>query len=62
MQILLGVLAVVLDAQLARDHVQVGEQLGLEFGYGHSLALWLVCMCSTPSAFTIIALHFLPAA
>ena len=31
-EILLGVLAEVLDAQLARDHVQVGEQLGLDLG------------------------------
>ena len=33
-QILLGVLAEVLDAQLSGDHVQVGEQLGLQFRYG----------------------------
>jgi hypothetical protein len=28
-EVLFGVLAVVLDAQLARDHVQIGEKLGL---------------------------------
>jgi hypothetical protein len=47
-EILLGVLAEVLDAQLTGDHVQVGEQLGLEFGYSHCLALRLVFMFLNP--------------
>ncbi len=50
-EILLGVLAEVLDAQLAGHHVQVGEELGLDLGHRGGL-------CRYAAFLFVVLIHF----